>query len=211
MRMVMFIEKFFAQQLGQPSRIVSWIIAPLWNKRNAVLNDMALTQLALTATDRVLEVGFGGGYLLGKLQKIVTNGFLAGVDVSPAMVAFCEKRYHALLNAHRLEIKCARAEALPFPAEHFTKVCTVNSIFYWQDVSRAMTEFGRVLTPNGLLVLCFTRKESLAHRGFAKQGLGLYEPDEIQQILESIGFGEIRVIDSADRYRQFVCMLGRKR
>ena len=41
----------------------------------------------LPAQGRVLEVGFGGGYLLGLMSTVVTVGFLAGVDRSPAMVA----------------------------------------------------------------------------------------------------------------------------
>ena len=38
---------------------------------------------------RVLELGFGGGYLLNKLLKNPEVEFVAGVDVSPEMVEFC--------------------------------------------------------------------------------------------------------------------------
>ena len=207
----MFFDKFLAQQLGNPSGIIGrWVAAPMWNKRNAALNDVAFENLALTRHDRVLEVGFGGGYLLGKMSGIVTDGLLAGVDGSQAMVSYCKERYRALIRQGRLDLKCARAECLPYPDAYFTKVCSVNSIFYWQDVPAAFSQAWRVLAEGGSLALCFTCKESLEDKGFARQGLALFEVDQVQQMLESAGFCEIRTISSSDRHRDFVCMVGRK-
>ena len=83
-----FIQKFIAQQVGNPSGIFGYLISTrLLNRRNKALNDAAFENLALTSHDRVLEIGFGGGYLLGRMSKIVTGGFLAGIDVSSAMVS----------------------------------------------------------------------------------------------------------------------------
>lgn len=64
----MALSRFIAQQLGRPSGIVGkFILGPVWNKRNLALNDVAFDNLALSLHDRVLEVGFGGGYLLGRV------------------------------------------------------------------------------------------------------------------------------------------------
>ena len=170
----MFIDKFLARQLGNPSGLMGrWVAAPLWNRRNSALNDAAFDNLALNPQDRVLEVGFGGGYLLGRMSSVVTDGLLAGVDVSPAMVAFCEKRFGSLVSGGKLEVKCARAESIPYSSGRFTKVCSVNSIFYWQDIPRAFGEFWRVLAEGGAAVMCFTWKEALGKRRFAQHGLSL--------------------------------------
>lgn len=207
----MLFDKLIAQQLGNPSGLVGrWVAAPLWNKRNVALNDVALDNLALSPHDRVLEVGFGGGYLLDKMSGIVTEGLLAGIDGSQAMVDLCNKRFHSLVSERRLELKCAKAESLPYADENFTKVCTVNSIFYWQDLPLALTEAWRVLAVGGALVLCFTCKESIESKSFAKQGLALYEPEQVQQIMGSAGFRQIRTIHSSDRHRNFVCLIGCK-
>ena len=69
-------DKFVAQQLGRPSGLIGQLIlGPVWNKRNAALNDVAFDHLALNPHDRVLEVGFGGGYLLSRISTVVTEGF----------------------------------------------------------------------------------------------------------------------------------------
>ncbi len=91
------LAKLLAQQLGHPSNIAGkWVLAPLWNRRNMALNDVALAKLDLQPDDRVLEVGFGGGYLLGRIAAVVTEGSIAGVDVSEAMVAYCRQQYGRL-------------------------------------------------------------------------------------------------------------------
>ncbi len=154
------------RQLSQPSGLIgSLILAPLWNRRNAALNDLAFEQLQLLEDDRVLEVGFGGGYLLRRLGGVLKSGSLAGVDASPTMVKAGEKRFSSLIRTRKLELHCARAEAMPFAEGYFTKACSVNSIFYWQDARLALEELSRVLAGGGLLVLCFTSKESLSERG----------------------------------------------
>lgn len=205
----MILAKLLVQQLSNPSGVIAKLAGPLWNKRNAALNDLALASLALNPADRVLEVGFGGGYLLGRMSAVVTQGFLAGVDISPALVNLCQNRYRPLVQEGKLDLKCGRAELLPYPSEHFGKVCSVNSIFYWQDVRRALAEFERVLIQGGALVICFTCKASLQKRSFARY-IGLYEVDEIQAMLATCGFTEIQTRFSSDKHREFVCITSRK-
>ena len=174
------------------------------------MNDVAFDNLALRPHDRVLEVGFGGGYLLGRMATVVTDGFLAGVDVSPAMVAFCEKRHRSLVEAGKLELKCAKAESLPYPSGYFTKACTVNSIFYWENAPQAISELYRVLEEGGMLVMCFTCKRCIEAKKFARHGVALYEADKVCQMMESAGFREIGMTRASDGHRGFLRVIGRK-
>ncbi len=199
--------RFIAQQLAHPSGAIGrWFLGPLWNRRNRALNDVSLAQLALQANDRILEVGFGGGYLLGHMSAIVTDGFIGGVDISAAMVEQCQSRFGNMIQAGKLDLKVATADRLPYPAAHFNKAVSVNSIFYWPDATRAVDELSRVLVENGRLVLCFTSKESLQQKDFARQGVTLYDADEVQRLLEDHGFHEITVTRQADRHRSFWCV-----
>jgi arsenite methyltransferase len=203
--------KLFARQLSHPSGILGRFVLPrVWNRRNSALNDVALNSLALRPGDRVLEVGFGGGQLLGRMAGAITGGFLAGVDVSPTMVAFCEKRYRWLIRERKLELRCAGAESLPYPSAHFTKACSVNSIFYWQNAPQAISELWRVLAEGGMLVLCFTCKEALEKRGFTNSEVTLYAAEEVQQMMETSGFHSIRMVRASDKHREFVCATSRK-
>jgi len=205
------LAKFQAQQLGHPSGLIGkLILAPMWNRRNSALNDVAFERLALRPDDRVLEVGFGGGYLMGRMAAVVTEGRLAGVDVSPAMVDVCSIRFRALIQASRLDLQCASAESLPYPDGHFTKACTVNSIFYWPDAQQAIRELSRVLEPGGRLVTCFTSQESLQGKSFSQHGLRLYQVEQVEQMMRTAGLAQVSVTRHADRHRQFWSMVGQR-
>jgi ubiquinone/menaquinone biosynthesis C-methylase UbiE len=203
--------KWQARQLAHPWGLVGRFgLAPLWNRRNAALNDAAFSRLNLNPSDRVLDVGFGGGYLLQRIGAFVDQGLVAGVDASATMVRRAEKVFAELLQTGRFEVRCAKAELLPFPSARFTKVCSVNSIFYWEDPSKAIAETWRVLGEQGTLVLCFTCKGSLEKKRFARQGLYLFEPDEVHRMLQAAGFREVSATQQSDTRRDFLCVIGRK-
>ncbi len=200
-----------ARQLAHPSGLAGrFILGPLWNKRNSILNDVAHEALLLTPADQVLEVGFGGGYLLGRMSAIITTGCISGVDISTAMVEFCQKRYADLIQAGKIDLKVGTADRLPYPNAHFTKVVSVNSIFYWADVAQAMSEFARVLADDGQLVVCFTDQDSLEQKDFARHGLKLYDGKTVQRLLEAAHFHDITWARHTDRHRVFWCTAARR-
>ena len=68
--------RIVARQLSHPQGFLGRIIRLLMNRTNAQLNAFAIRQLQLKATDRVLEIGFGGGATLPKL--LAGAAFVAG-------------------------------------------------------------------------------------------------------------------------------------
>jgi len=205
------LRRFLTDQLRSPSSGISgWVLSRLWNRRNSALNDLAFDRLDLRKDDRVLDVGFGGGYLLGRMAEVVTEGFLVGVDTSAAMVDAYKRRNRSLIEAGRLEVRCAQVESLPYSSERFNKCCTVNSLFYWGDVQQGMAEIFRVLVENGRLVAVFTCKQSLEDKSFIRDGISLYRGEEIRRMMETAGFNILEMNQAADRHRDFLCIVGEK-
>ena len=203
----MKLSRYVARQLAYPSGFFGKYFLPwYWNRHNAALNDVALTALEPAAHDHILEVGFGGAYLLVRLATIVTAGRLTGVDVSASLVARARQRLKRALRAGHCEVLCGPAEKLPLGDAQFTKVVSVNSAFYWRDGAAALAEMRRVLVPEGRLVLCLTRRCGLANRGFEEQGFHLYEAEDLRAPLERAGFVERGVTFAADRHRPFFCL-----
>lgn len=204
------IAKFLARQLSHPGALWgSLVLGPLWNRRNAPLNNFTLANLSLTPQDHILEIGFGGGYLLGKMLPALTEGQVSGIDVSQAMVDFCRQKYQHWIQSGRLDVQTGTAEHLPFAAQCFTKICSVNSIFYWTDARQALAECRRVLVEGGRLVLCFTSKQSLAGRSFSQHGLTLYDAPEVVALLEAAGFRQNEIQKAQDAHRTFWCITAR--
>lgn len=100
----------------------------------------------------ILDVGCGTGLnLIEAARRFRPARLLAGIDISPGMVARAQAKTAALgLPAQIIQ---GDAEQLPYPSGLFDLVIC-NSVFHWfKDRPRAMREMARVLRPGGQLVL----------------------------------------------------------
>ncbi len=202
------IKRHIAGQLTRPHGLIGrWLIGPLWNRRNRALNDRTLQALRLRDQDRVLDIGFGGGYLLAQMAKIVTQGHLAGLEASPILVDRIQRKFQALVYKGRIDIRLGSAEELPFTDGAFDKVASVNAIFYWRDPAGGIREAWRVLRQDGLFVLTFTAKEDLDRQEF---GIASFTEDQVTRMVRQAGFNRIDVSRGRDVHRTFFILMAAK-
>jgi SAM-dependent methyltransferase len=202
---------FIASQLRKPSGFIGKsLVSRLLNRGNAPLNQLTLTLLELKRDDEVIEVGFGGGDLINRMVPQIAEGRIVGVDFSPEMVALCTHRFAPLLRTGQVELRCGSVESLPYEAERFTKACTVNTLYFWPDPRVALTELWRVLRREGRLVLCFNPPATLRKVPYTKYGFSFYEPDQVRQLMQSVGFEDIRMASGTSRLGDFLCAVGTK-
>jgi len=202
------LSKYIAKELKNPSAIVGeYVLAPLWNKRNSRLHDCVIEKMTVESSDKILEIGFGGGRSLEIVSKLVTDGIVAGVDISKSMTRYCQKKFGGDWD---IDVKCASASELPFDSNCFNKIYSVNSIFYWNDVEKACSEIFRVMSAGGVLFLCYTAKESLQKKKFVKNGLKLFEPCDVKELLLIAGFENINTTRHSDNKRKYYCTTGSK-
>ena len=159
----------------------------------------------------MIEVGFGPGDLISRIAAVVTQGSVAGVDFSPEMVALCTKRFAALVQSGRVELRCAGAEDIPYDSGRFTKACTVNTVYFWSDPAGPLGELWRVLRMGGRLVVAFSPRATMEKIWVTKHGFTLYEPDEIRSLLEDAGFGDVEMIPDPGPRKEFICAIGTKK
>ena len=74
-------------QARKPSGIIGrYLMKKIFNNLNADLNSFINEILDLQKEDRVLEVGFGSGKLIGKMADVTTEGIVEGIDFSQVML-----------------------------------------------------------------------------------------------------------------------------
>jgi ubiquinone/menaquinone biosynthesis C-methylase UbiE len=203
----MSINSYVAGQLRQPSgRFGKLVMGRLLNLLNRPVNQLVLDSLRLQRDDRFLEVGFGGGDLLHLVAQTVTDGLIAGVDVSEEMVTFCGERLRTIVRPGHLDLRCTSVEKLPYPDNHFTKACAVNTIYFWPDTTQGLNELKRVLRPGGTLAIGFTSGKSMS--AMAEHGFSLFEPKEMEWALELAGFTHIGIESRRDWRGDFHCASG---
>ena len=193
------LHRFMARQLARPSGLFGrWVTSRRLDKRNLLMNQVTLDRLALNASDKVLEVGFGGGYLLEQILSSKPCSYAAGVDLSAEMVRLVGRRLRKYIRSDRAHVREGSIEALPYESEAFTKLCSVNTIYFWPDPIVALAECRRVLKKEGSLVLCFNAKNELERWVGHKYGFRLYELSEVESLLYESGFGSIDVVSAKD-------------
>ena len=165
---------------------------------------MALEQLALDPTDHVVEIGFGGGALIGSMLRAGVSR-IHGIDVSEAMVDRAAKRFADEVKSGRLRLALASVEALPLADGEVDKAVSVNSLYFWKDLPRAMGELARVVRPGGRLVLCFEPPATLRKWPGHRYGFQLYDVRDLVAPAREAGFDHPEVVSEVGR-QPFLCL-----
>jgi len=149
--------------------------------------------------DRVLDVGCGTGELLAAISLAVPEARLAGVDISPEMLAVARAK-----SSGGLDLREGRAEALPFENETYDVVVSSSAFHFFRHPAAALAEMYRVLRPGGGIVLtdwcsdypaCFLHDRFL--RLFSPAHFRTYGSKKFHQLIDSANFSEINI----ERYR----------
>jgi arsenite methyltransferase len=183
--------RFIARQLAHPTGPLGRVMEWLMNRGNAKINAFAVQQLALMPSDRVLEIGFGGGV---NLPFLIQNAALVvGLDMSRDVVARAKARFSVAVMDGRAEFREGSVEALPFQASSFGKVCTVNTVYFWKSLELSFREIYRVLLPGGRVVVGFLPKEWMDRMGVPEDIFTAREPGEVVSALRNAGFDSIQI------------------
>lgn len=151
-----------------------------------------LALMNLQATDRVLDVGCGTGWLGRRLARQVSGGQVVGIDVSDEMVRRAEKNSEGFKN---LEFLQGRVDRLPWENDFFTKVISVESAYYWPDPASGLREIFRVLVPRGSawVLINYYRDNLYCHQWGAHYTIPthLLSADEWARIFCDAGFTDV--------------------
>jgi ubiquinone/menaquinone biosynthesis C-methylase UbiE len=162
------------------------VIRLLMNRHNARMNAFAVRQLKLEPSDRVLEIGFGGGVALPSLMDAAA--FIAGVDRSDDVIGWAKRRFSRQIRTGRADFRQGDVESLPFNTAAFDKVCTVNTVYFWSSLEAGFAEIHRVLKPRGRVAVGFLPKERMDPMGMPDDIFTTRAPLEVVGALTKAGF-----------------------
>jgi arsenite methyltransferase len=183
--------RFIARQLAFPKGIIGRVMGLLMNVHNARINEFAIQKMTVRPPEKILEIGFGGGLTLARL--IASSGHLSGVDRSEEMVRQANSKFSKAVEDGRADFRTGNVEALPFAAETFSKVLTVNTIYFWKSLEVCCGEIRRVLAPGGQAVIGFMPKEHMMRKKMPADIFSLRTIDDVTSALRNAGFSETRI------------------
>lgn len=125
-------------------------------------SQMALRRLSIAEGETVLEIGFGTGYCLEVMAKLVgEKGRACGVDISPGMIGKTRRRLEKAGLQTRVELCCGDATCLPYAGEVFDAVFMsfALEVLDTPQIPEVLAEVKRVLKPGGRLGAACMSKE----------------------------------------------------
>lgn len=156
--------------------------------------ELLLERLRLTSSDRLLEVGCGGGAFLARALR---SGCTAvGVDHSPEMIDLAGQTNLEAVRAGRLRLVVGDAGRLPVDDRAFSCCLSTGAFGFFPDPRRALEEMYRALVPGGRLAI-FASTPSLRGTPAAPEPVAsrvrFYEGPELLALARSAGFRDARV------------------
>lgn len=113
------------------------------------VGEQAIQRMQIPTQATVLDVGCGSGWAARLMAERAREGRVIGIDVSDEMVRLAADESVDYAN---VRFQVASAEQLPFDNDEFTHAFSMESLYYYADIERALREIRRVLKAGGPLV-----------------------------------------------------------
>jgi demethylmenaquinone methyltransferase/2-methoxy-6-polyprenyl-1,4-benzoquinol methylase len=127
------------------ARLLSLGQDPRWRR-------FLVARLVLQPDDRVLDVATGTGAVA--LELVEQHGCsVVGIDRSAEMLDIARSRIAARGLASTIELREARAEALPFADASFDALTVTYLLRYVDDPAATLRELARVVRPGGTMAM----------------------------------------------------------
>jgi ubiquinone/menaquinone biosynthesis C-methylase UbiE len=140
----------------------------------------------------ILDIGFGNGYLEKMLSKR-SNVTIRGIDISEDMLASATKRNHVAALQGRVILSLGDCCQLEFPDGMFDAVTSVNTIYFWSDTVKGLSEIKRVLKDQGIFVNAVYAQEWLKKLSYTKQGFQFFSKEDYISDGKKAGFSDVTI------------------
>jgi SAM-dependent methyltransferase len=167
-----------------------------------------LAAAAVTAEERVLDIGCGTGQTTRDASRAASRGSAVGVDLSSRMLDVA-RRLAAEEGVTNVSFEQADAQIHPFPRDAFTLAISRTGTMFFGDLVDAFTNIGRALVPGGRLALVTWQpppgnewireisgalaagRDLPAPRLDAPGPFALSDPDRVRAVLTAAGFTDV--------------------
>ncbi len=177
-----------ASQLGHPSGEKGNEIAQMMNETNIGMTKNAISNLNLTVGDSVLELGHGNAGHLEFLFSQFKEIHYTGLEISTLMNQEAQKHNQSLVEFQKATFVLYDGKKLPFSADQFDKLFTVNTLYFWKDPATMFSELSRILKPKAIFSLTFAHKSFMETLPFTPFGFTLYNPNDVMKLVEQSHF-----------------------
>ena len=186
--------EYIGSQFGNPHGAVGRLCCIIMNIINKAMYKNVVEQMQFERGDKVLDIGYGNGYLLQYIYK-KNKIDMYGIDISEDMKVMATKRNKQAMKNGQLFLQIGDCCNLNYEDNMFSSVSSINTIYFWSDTIKGLSEIKRVLKPGKSFYNVVYTKEWLDALSYTKKGFKKFDPEELIELGKKAGFENITVRD----------------
>lgn len=185
------LTKYISRQCGNPSGIGGKMATLFMNILNQKMYRTCIKIINQYPNSKVLDMGFGNGYMLSKIADTNSSISLYGIDISEDMVVAAKKKF----QHKNIQVNIGSVDNIVFEKKTFDIVYTINTLYFWNKPQQAFEEIFRVLKDDGIFIqFCYT-KDFLDKIKYTKIGFNKMTNEEIVLLHQTVGFSSVEWVD----------------
>ncbi|MEH7885072.1 class I SAM-dependent methyltransferase [Bacillus sp. JJ1609] len=207
MQLIKRLKEYIDSQYGLPTGAIGSYIGEKMVRQHQPETIWTLELLELKKEELILELGCGAGYAIKRILENDSVKYIIGLDLSETILKSARLRNRHEINKGRAELVQGNVMQLPFENQQFTRVFSIQSIYFWDHIDETLSEIYRVLKNDGKMVLTLSN---------GKAGImwnGIIEMVEIEVIpyMKKIGYKNIETVIGPDsRQYHTIAIIGEK-
>lgn len=185
----------FINQTRKPEGFLGRLMLNGMSFGHARIADWAMSLLNIPEPLEIAELGCGNGRDAGELLKKYPSSKLTAVDYSPLSVEKTKINNAKMLQADRMTVIEGDVSDLKLEAGKFDLATAFETIYFWPELEKCFGQVAKILKAGGyFMIVSESDGEDKITQWFKKRidGMKTYTPQELERILKSAGFSEVK-------------------
>lgn len=177
-----------ASQLKHPTGEKGIEMGNMMNETNINMTRHSIQNLHIESGNTILELGHGNAGHVAFIFDQAENIKYYGLEMSELMFQEARQINRNFVSQKQAFFSIYDGTEIPFEDNLFNKVFTVNTIYFWQEPEKLLSEIYRVLQPKGILCITFAEESFMKQLPFTQFEFELYSTEKAEKLIEKTSF-----------------------
>jgi ubiquinone/menaquinone biosynthesis C-methylase UbiE len=177
-----------ASQLKHPTGEKGIEMGNMMNETNINMTRHSIQNLQIEAGNKILELGHGNAGHVEFIFEQAENIKYYGLEMSELMFQEARQINRNYVSQKQAFFSIYDGNTIPFEDNSFNKVFTVNTIYFWQEPEKLLSEIYRVLQSKGILCITFAEESFMKQLPFTQFEFELYSTEKAEKLIEKSSF-----------------------
>ncbi|OMQ10966.1 class I SAM-dependent methyltransferase [[Flexibacter] sp. ATCC 35103] len=177
-----------ASQLKHPTGEKGIEMGNMMNETNINMTHHSIQNLHIESGNLILELGHGNAGHVSFIFEQAENIKYYGLEMSELMFQEARQINRNFVSQKQAFFSIYDGNIIPFEDSFFNKIFTVNTIYFWQEPEKLLSEIYRVLQPKGIFCITFAEESFMKQLPFTQFEFDLYSTEKAEKLVQKTAF-----------------------